>query len=286
MITGKARLAAVLGWPISHSKSPLLHNYWLQEYGIDGAYVPCAVEPENLSEAISGLQALGFRGCNVTIPHKEAVASLCDEVTDAARDIGAVNTVTFTEGAIVGDNTDGYGFLQNLTDGSANVGGGWNPADGPALVLGAGGAARAIVYALAMAGVPKITIANRSLDRASRLSSDMAAATGRDIVFTDFDKVAEHLGQAHLLVNTTSLGMQGQPPLDLPLDMLSPDALVTDIVYTPLKTPLLALADARGNRTVDGLGMLLYQAVPGFEIWFGQRPAVTDALRNHVLAGR
>ncbi len=272
ILSGKAKLAGVMGWPVSHSRSPRLHGYWLEQSGIDGAYLPLAVPPERIAEAIRALPALGFRGANVTVPHKEAALRAVDRVDPVARRIGAVNTIVVGEdGSLEGRNTDAYGFLANLRDGAPE----WRPEAGPALVLGAGGAARAVVAALVDAGVPEIRLFNRTAAKAEALAADI----GGPIRIVDTSDVA---GTA-LLVNTTSLGMAGQPPLDLDLTGLPPAAIVTDIVYTPLITPLLALAQARGNPIVDGLGMLLHQAVPGFEAWFGHRPVVTPALRTFVL---
>jgi shikimate dehydrogenase len=273
--TGKALVAGVMGWPVAHSRSPLLHGHWLDRHRVDGAYVPMAVAPENLERAIRALPALGFRGCNLTVPHKEAALALVDEVEPLARRIGAVNTLVVSNGRILGRNTDGIGFLENLKQGHP----GWSAAQGPALVLGAGGAARAVIVALVDAGAPEIRIANRSPARAEAL----AAEFGRPIVAVAWDARADALDGAALLVNTTTLGMTGQPPLALALDALPTSALVTDIVYAPLETDLLARARARGNPVVDGLGMLLHQARPGFAAWFGVVPEVDAALRRAVL---
>jgi len=277
MITGAAKLAGVIGWPIEHSKSPVLHGHWLERYGIDGAYVPMAVPPKDLPRAVHGLRALGFRGCNVTVPHKQAVMTCCDRVEDDAKRIGAVNTlIVENDGTLVGRNTDGAGFLQNLKAAQT----GWRPGMGPALVIGAGGAARAVLYALLEAGVPEIRLANRTLSRAEGLAAEFSP-TIKPLTMSDAEGAMEGCA---LLVNTSSMGMTGQPPLDLRLDALPTGALVTDIVYAPLRTPLLEQAARRGNPTVDGLGMLLHQAAPGFEAWFGVRPQVDDALRAAVLA--
>ncbi|WP_074765782.1 shikimate dehydrogenase [Magnetospirillum fulvum] len=279
MLTGKARLAGVIGWPVGHSRSPRLHGYWLEKMGIDGAYLPLAVAPDDLAEAVRALPKLGFRGVNLTIPHKEAVIPLLDVVDSLAARIGAVNTLIINEdGTIEGRNTDAFGFLENVRRGAPL----WQPSQGPAVVIGAGGAARAVIAALSDAGVGELRLVNRSRDRAERLAQDL----GGPIVVGDWDSRAALLDGAALLVNTTSLGMAGQPPLDLDLAALPVSAIVTDIVYVPLETPLLALARQRGNRTVDGLGMLLWQAVPGFSAWFGQQPEVTDALRAFVLSDR
>lgn len=275
-ITGKAALAGVMGWPVGHSRSPQLHGHWLARYRIDGAYLPLAVAPERLEAAVRGLVALGFRGCNVTVPHKESVLPLLDAVDPAARRIGAVNTITVTpEGALEGRNTDGFGFLANLRDAS---GGGFD-AQRPAVVIGAGGAARAILVALADAGVPEIRLANRTDARAEAVAAELGKPV-RPVAWAEREAALDGAG---LLVNTTTQGMQGQPPLALRLDALPETAVVTDIVYTPLETPLLAAARARGLRSVDGLGMLLHQARPGFAAWFGVEPVVDAALRAAVL---
>lgn len=276
-MSGAALRAGVIGWPVSHSRSPKLHGYWLKEYGIDGRYDAIAVRPEELAAFMHGLAPKGFRGCNVTIPHKETVLPLMDEVDSFARRIGAVNTIVVTTaGRLHGSNTDGYGFLQNL----AGAIPGFRADRGPAVVLGAGGAARATVAALMDAGVPELRLVNRSLGRAEAL----AAALGGPITVRPLAEAAAALGGAALLVNTTSLGMTGQPPLPLDLKLLPTDAVVNDIVYVPLTTPLLTAAAARGNPVVDGLGMLLHQARPGFRAWFGVDPAVTPGLRAAVLA--
>lgn len=279
ILTGKARLAGVIGWPVGHSCSPRLHGYWLEKMGIDGAYLPLAVAPDDLADAVRALPKLGFRGANLTIPHKEAVIPLLDVIDPLAARIGAVNTLIINEdGTIEGRNTDAFGFLENVRRGAPD----WQPHHGPALVIGAGGAARAVIAALTDAGVGEIRLVNRSRERAERLALDL----GGPIRVGDWDRRAEELEGAALLVNTTSLGMAGQSPLDLDLSALPVSAIVTDIVYVPLETPLLAAARLRGNLVVDGLGMLLWQAVPGFTVWFGHRPEVTDALRAFVLSER
>lgn len=272
LITGKARLAGVLGWPVSHSRSPRLHGTWLRRHGIDGAYLPLPVAPEQFEAALRGLVALGFRGANVTIPHKEAAFRLCDAVDDAARRMGAVNTLVFEEGRILGSNTDGYGFLQSIAEQAP----GWAASDGPAVLLGAGGAARAIGSALLDAGCPALTLVNRNVARAEAL----AKALGGPVSVA----ATPPLAGAALLVNATSLGMVGQPPLAIDLAPLPGHAVVADAVYVPLETPLLAAARARGLRAVDGLGMLLHQARPGFARWFGTMPEVDTALREVVAA--
>ena len=276
-LSGAAAVAGVIGWPVAHSLSPSLHGFWLAEHAIDGAYVPMAVAPDNLAAALHGVPALGLRGVNVTIPHKVAALDYVAEVTPTARRIGAVNTITVTaDGSLHGDNTDAFGFLTNLRDG------GWQPDDRPAIVLGAGGAARAICVGLAEAGVTDLRICNRSPDRATALVADLTDVAPNATAVPWADRDAALTG-AGLLVNTTSLGMAGEPPLDIDLSALPADATVNDIVYTPLTTPLLAAAAARGLAVVDGLGMLLHQARPGFHAWFGVDPAVTPALRQTVL---
>jgi len=273
-LDGEARLAGVLGWPIAHSRSPRLHGHWLAQYRIKGAYVPLAVHPDDLERAVEGLVALGFRGANVTLPHKERVAALCDRVSERARRIGAVNTLVVRDGRVEGDNSDGFGFIENLKEREDA----WEPTR-PAVVLGAGGAARAILVALLEAGVREIRLLNRTRARAEALAEEL----GRNIRVLDWGTWDDALGETGLLVNTTSLGMSGQPPLEIDLRALPASALVNDIVYVPLETPLLAAARARGNPAVDGLGMLLHQARPGFEAWFGVAPQVTPALRQAVL---
>jgi shikimate dehydrogenase len=275
-MTDAPRLAAVIGWPIGHSRSPALHGHWLRRYGIAGHYIPIAVPPERLAESLSALACLGFRGCNVTIPHKEAALALAVEATPTARRIGAANTLTFrADGGFDADNTDAYGFIANLRQSPP----GWDAAAGPALVLGAGGAARAVVAGLLDAGAPEVRIANRTRSRAEELRGHMGGTV------VDWAEAAAAMEGAATIVNTTSLGMEGQPPLELAFDAAPAGALATDIVYRPLVTPFLAAAAARGLVTVDGLGMLLHQAAPGFEAWFGRRPLVDDDLRAAVLAG-
>ncbi|MBS7809328.1 shikimate dehydrogenase [Roseococcus pinisoli] len=267
-LSGKAMLAGVTGWPVSHSRSPLLHGTWIARHGLDAAYVPLPIHPDDFPAAIRGLAKSGFRGVNVTIPHKEAAFGVCDEVSPRALRAGAVNTLIFRDGRIEGDCTDGFGFLASL--------GGYDPASGPAVVLGAGGAARAIVAALLDAGCPRLILVNRTPERAEAL----ARALGGPIEVRD----TAPLEGAALLVNTTSLGMAGQPPLQIDLAPLPAHAVVADAVYVPLETRLLAAARARGLRGSDGLGMLLHQARPGFEAWFGVMPEVDEALRRIVAA--
>jgi shikimate dehydrogenase len=282
-ISGRARIAGVIGWPVAHSLSPRLHGFWLQHYGIDGAYVPLGVPPEHLERALEALSALGFAGANVTVPHKERALAIIDQATPVARRIGAVNTlIVQPDGRLYGTNTDAFGFIENLRDRAPD----WRAAAGPALVLGAGGAARAVVTALIDAGVPEVRLANRHRARAEAVATGLGASDlGGTIRVVPWEKRAPAMSDIAFLVNTTSLGMAGQPPLALDLSRLPPAAIVADIVYKPLITPLLAAAAARGNPVVDGLGMLLHQARPGFAAWFGPEPEVTDALREFMLQG-
>ncbi|WP_417845639.1 shikimate dehydrogenase [Thalassospira povalilytica] len=277
-LSGTSRLAGVMGWPVSHSKSPRLHGYWLAKYGIDGSYMPLPVEPENFQAALISLRNLGFSGVNVTIPQKEMAMPECDELSDRARRIGAVNTVTFAkDGRLLGDNTDGFGFIENLRQEAPDI----DFTSGPAVVLGAGGASRAILVALLDEGSPEIRIANRTRARAEDLVREF---NDPRLTVIDWPVSPDVLSDVSLLVNTTSLGMVGQPKLDIDLDGLPTSALVTDIVYAPLITGLLQQAKDRGNPIVDGLGMLLHQARPGFHRWFGIDPEVTQELRDFVLS--
>jgi shikimate dehydrogenase len=268
-------VAAVLGWPISHSRSPALHGHWLARYGIRGAYVPLAVPPERAEEAIRALPALGFAGANVTIPHKERALAVADEASDRAARIGAANTLVVRDGRLYADNTDGYGFLENVNALAPH----WHRGR-PALVLGAGGASRAIIDALLAEGVPAIRLANRTLERAQMLAEAFGPRV-QPLPWAEAEAAAEGCG---LIVNTSSLGMTGQPPLVFRFDAAPADAVVNDLVYNPLVTGFLAVAAARGMPTVDGLGMLLHQARPGFAAWFGREPRVDAELRAAVLA--
>ena len=270
-------LAGVIGHPIAHSKSPQIHAHWLQQHGLQGFYVPMDVQADNLAEVLRAMPKMGFVGANVTVPHKERVMDLADLVTDRATLIGAANTLIFRhDGKIHADNTDGYGFIQNLRQNAPD----WDPAAGPAAVLGAGGAARAVVSSLLDAGVPEILISNRTRVRAEALRKDF----GKRLTVVEWVQAGNMLEAATTVVNTTSLGMLGKPPLRVPLDGLRRDAVVTDLVYAPLTTRLLAEARDRGCTTGDGLGMLLHQAVPAFERWFGVRPEVDHATRVAALA--
>ncbi len=270
-------LAGVIGWPVAHSRSPLIHNYWLQKYSLSGSYVQLAVKPDQLMIALPGLAALGFKGCNVTIPHKVEALNLVHHLDANAKRVGAVNTVVVQpDGSLKGMNTDGFGYIQSLLDAQPS----WRADAGPAVVLGAGGAARAVVLALADRGAKEIRLLNRSPEKAQA----MAAEFGLPIQAVPWAQRHAALAGAALLVNTTSQGMLGQPPLELDLQDLPKDALVSDIIYVPLETPLLRAAKARGNPTVGGLGMLLNQARPAFEAWFGVLPEVTPELRRLVEA--
>ena len=272
-----APLAGVIGWPIAHSRSPRLHGHWLKRYGIAGSYVALPVMPEHLAEVLRAMPRMGFVGANVTIPHKESVLALADVVTDRAALIGAANTLIFRpDGKIHADNTDGYGFIANIRQNAP----GWIPDLGPAAVIGAGGAARAVVASLLESGVTELRIANRTRVRAEQIKNEF----GAKVVVYDWAQAGNMLEGATTVVNATSMGMVGKQALRVPLDALSPGTLVTDLVYTPLMTPFLLEAQSRGCEVVDGLGMLLHQGAPGFERWFGQRPEVDDDLRRAVLA--
>jgi shikimate dehydrogenase len=278
-IAGTTRLAGIMGWPVAHSRSPLLHGFWLDETGTDGAYVPLPVRPERIEQALRALPALGFRGCNLTIPHKQTALHIADWVEPLARRIGAVNTIVVApDGTLAASNTDIFGFRENLREAAPH----WDPAAGPAVILGAGGSARAVVAALTDAGVAEIRIVNRTLARAEILARDLGISATRITVhpWSEVRKAQRHAG---LLVNTTSLGMTGEPPLVLDLS-LPPTAPVVDIVYVPLETDLLSAARQRGNPVVDGLGMLLHQGRPGFEAWFGAVARVTPELRAAIVA--
>jgi shikimate dehydrogenase len=279
-ITGSTRLAGIMGWPVAHSRSPLLHGFWLNETGVDGVYVPLPVRPEHLADALRALPLLGFRGCNLTIPHKQAALAVVDRVEPSARRIGAVNTIIVdADGKLEARNTDVFGFRENLREAVPH----WRPTAGPAVILGAGGSARAVVAALADAGVAEIRIVNRTLARAEAVGRDLATPSTR-ISTHSWNEASTVQQGAGLLVNTTSLGMSGEPPLVIDLSRLPRSAPVVDIVYVPLETTLLASARRRGHPVVDGLGMLLHQGRPGFEAWFGASVNVTPELRSTILA--
>lgn len=283
------KLAGVMGWPIAHSRSPSIHNHWIQQHGLNGAYVLLPVNPANLQDALKGLSALGFAGCNLTIPHKVMALSLVDRIDDTARRMGAINTIVVeADGSLSGYNNDGFGYIQSLRDAHQE----WRADAGPVLVMGAGGAARAVIVSLAEQGAKDIRICNRTDASAYALATEFTAdfaqasdaAKGAVVTAEPWEKRHDAVADVALLVNTTSQGMGSNPPLDLSLDQLPLQALVSDIVYIPQETPLLKAAKARGNPTAGGLGMLLHQARPAFNAWFGVMPEVTPALRQKVEA--
>jgi len=277
-LTGNTKIAGIMGCPVKHSLSPVIHNFWMREYDLDGVYIPLPGAPDALERAVSGLAALGFSGVNLTIPHKEAVIPYLDDLRDAARKIGAVNTIRVrSDGTLEGDNTDGFGFRAAIEHDAPD---GWSPAGKPVVVCGAGGAARAIIHALKTWRAGEIRIVNRTFERAESLADEF----DKPCKPYDWATREEILDGAALLVNTTQCGMVGEPPLDISLKSLPVDAIVNDIVYAPLITPLLADALERGNIIVDGLGMLLHQARPAFRGWFDIDPAVTPRLRDTILA--
>lgn len=278
-ITGRTRLAGIMGWPVSHSRSPVLHNFWLEENAIDGVYVPLPVRPDQLEQALRALPTLGFRGCNLTIPHKQTALAIVDHVEPTARGIGAINTVVVApDGRLEGRNTDVFGFRESVRESVPE----WQPGTDPAVVLGAGGAARAVVAALIEEGVAAVRLVNRTAERAEAVAQDLAGPQ-TDIAVHSWSERDAVLVGAGILVNATSLGMAGEPPLTIDLAALPQQAIVIDAVYVPLETSLLAAARRRGNRVVDGLGMLLHQGRPGFEAWFGTAVRATRNLRAAVL---
>jgi len=270
----KSPAACLIGWPAAHSRSPLIHHYWLRSLGIEGGYVIEAVPPDEFADFVLRLSVRGFVGANVTIPHKERALAL-SKPDDRARAVGAANTLWFGDGELRSTNTDVEGFINNL-DACAP---GWDKAE-DALVLGAGGSSRAVLFGLIERGIKRVHLANRTLERARALADQF----GPKVVPVAWDAIGDLLPRAGLLVNTTSLGMKGQPALELDAGLLPQNAVVADLVYVPLQTPLLSAAQARGLKTADGLGMLLHQAVRGFELWFGRRPEVTPELRALVEA--
>jgi shikimate dehydrogenase len=270
-------MAGIMGWPVAHSRSPTIHNHWIRQYGLQGAYGMFPVQPGKLEDAIRGLPALGLAGCNITIPHKVDAMKLMDVVDPLARRMGAINTVVVTpEGALHGFNNDGYGYIQCLRDAKPD----WQANAGPATVLGAGGAARAVVLSLLDQGATEIRLVNRTKGKAQALADEFGAA----VKVYDWAERSEALSDIALLVNTTNQGMYGQADLDIRLERLPLTALVSDAIYIPLETPLLKAARLRGNPTVNGLGMLLNQARPAFQAWFGVLPEITPALHTAIMA--
>ncbi|MEE8252423.1 MAG: shikimate dehydrogenase [Hyphomicrobium sp.] len=267
--------ACVIGWPVEHSRSPLLHGYWLKKYGIDGGYTKRAVAPEAVADFLRSLRANGYVGCNVTVPHKAAAFSVADEREDSANAVSAANTLWLSDGKLVAANTDTYGYMTNLSQQAP----GWDRRDAPVSILGAGGAARAIVFGFLDAGVSEIRVFNRTRARAETLAQQF----GSCVKVFDWSQREAGSRDSAVLVNTTTIGMNGAGTLDLDLAGFDPECVVSDIVYVPLETELLRKAKSQGLRTVDGLGMLLHQGVPGFEKWFGVRPEVTDELRNLIV---
>jgi shikimate dehydrogenase len=276
MNTLKTPVAAVIGHPISHSKSPRMHNFWLEQFGIEGYYIPLDIDPKKFERSVRNLSELGLVGANITIPYKEKVLKIADKISDRAALVGAANTLTFLQnGGVYADNTDGYGFLQNIKSKYSD----WSAREGISVVFGAGGASRAILGALIEDGASDIILANRTRSRADQLRSDF----GAKIKVVEWMKIQNYLSDASTIINTTSLGMLGKADLPIPLNTLKKHTLVTDIVYSPLETHLLATAAKMGCRTVDGLGMLIHQAIPGFERWFGIKPTVSQTLRELLI---
>ena len=277
MTTAAFGIAGLLGWPVAHSRSPVIHNHWIARYGLLGRYILFGVQPPDLAAALRGLSVLGMRGCNVTTPHKQAVMPLIDEIDPLAKRIGAINTIVVREdGSLRGFNNDGNGFVQSVRDAQPD----WRPDSGPIAIIGAGGAARAVIASLAVQGAREIRVVNRTYDRASTL----ADAFGPPVAAVRFDERERVIDDIALLVNATNQGMAGQPPLDLSLSRLAPKAIVADVIYVPQETPLLRAARMRGNPTVNGLGMLLNQARPAFHAWFGVMPDITPELLRAVEA--
>lgn len=267
--------ACVIGWPVEHSRSPLLHGYWLKKYGIDGTYTKRAVVAEAVADFLQSLRANGYVGCNVTVPHKAAAFSAADEREDSAKAVSAANTLWLSDGKLVAANTDTYGYMTNLSQQAP----GWDRRDAPVSILGAGGAARAIVFGFLDAGVSEIRVFNRTRARAETVAQQF----GSCVKVFDWSEREAGSRDSAVLVNTTTIGMNGVGTLDFDLAGFDPECVVSDIVYVPLETELLRKAKSQGLRTVDGVGMLLHQGVPGFEKWFGVRPEVTDELRNLIV---
>jgi shikimate dehydrogenase len=277
MSTQRFILAGVMGWPVAHSRSPVIHNHWIQQYGLKGSYVLLPVQPDNLKDALKGLKALGFAGCNVTIPHKVEAMKLMDHVDPVAQRMGAINTIVVQpDGSLSGFNNDGFGYIQSLRDAKSD----WRADAGPVAVIGAGGASRAVVLSLLDEGAKEVRLINRTRSKAQELADQFGAR----VKVHDWSERHESLADVALLVNTTNQGMHGQPALELRLDRLPVTALVSDTIYIPQETPLLAQARERGNRTVNGLGMLLNQARPAFKAWFGVLPEITPELHRAIAA--
>ena len=279
-------MAGVMGWPVMHSRSPMMHNYWMAQQGLAGTYVPLAIRPGTLAAALRALHPLGFAGCNLTIPHKLEAMTIVDEVDDVARKIGAISCVVAREdGSLFGTNNDWLGFIGSLKHEQPD----WRADAGPVAVIGAGGGGRAVCYALVRQGAPEIRLVNRTPDKAALVAREIAHDLGGPIRLVAWDQRHEALDGVAMVVNVTSQGMAGQPALDLRLDKLPRSALAADIIYTPLETPFLAAARARGNRTINGLGMLLHQGPAAWKLWFGREPTVTAELRQRLeqsIAGR
>jgi shikimate dehydrogenase len=276
-VAGDFVLAGVMGWPIAQSRSPVLHNFWIEKYKLYGRYVPLAVRPERLPDAIRGLPALGFRGCNLTMPHKLHAMTMVDSLTDTAKRIGAVNCIVVDDdGKMTGTNNDGKGYVLSVQEVAPQ----WTPGVGPIAILGAGGAARAIIVAMLEEGAKEIRLINRTFEKAEQLAKEFGSA----IKPITWDKRSDVIGDVALLTNATNQGMIGKPALDISLDKLSRETLVSDLIYVPPETLFLQAAKARGNVTVNGLGMLLHQARPAFHAWFGVMPEITDNLRATIMA--
>lgn len=275
-MTEDFKLAGVMGWPITQSRSPILHNYWIEKYNLNGRYVPLAVKPERLTHAIRGLPALGFRGCNLTMPHKQFAMTMVDSLTDTAKRIGAINCIVVDDdGKMSGTNNDGNGYVLSVQEVAPH----WKPSDGPIAILGAGGAARAIIVALLERGAKEVRVINRTFDKAVALAKEFHPV----IKSMPWDKRSDAIDDVTLLVNATNQGMIGKPALDISLDKLSSRTLVSDLIYVPPETAFLAAANARGNVTINGLGMLLHQARPAFQAWFGILPEITRELRVKIM---
>lgn len=279
IVSGKARIAGIIGWPVSHSRSPRLHGFWLEKHRIDGAYIPLAVSPDDAREALLALPRLGFAGANVTVPHKELAFSIAGTCDEAATMIGAVNTLVCEEDGLFGMNTDAHGFITNLHRQAPQ----WHPDDGPAVVLGSGGSARAVIYALANAGVRNIRIVNRTRARAEQLVADFSRYLTPRFSVVEWEARASAVDGAALLVNTTTLGMRGGAKLDIDVSLLAQKGVVADLVYVPLETELLRQARYAGKVAVDGLGMLIEQARPGFNAWFGVEPDAGNDVRTFLI---